>query len=90
MESFFFFFRIEEGGGIENTMRWRGPEVANYKTARTILDIERYVNLFISRRVACRLRPFSSLYTWAGFCIFTGAKANGIVDLQNKAENKML
>lgn len=35
-------------------------------------------------------RPFSSLYIRAKFCIFTVAKANGIVDLQDKAENKML
>lgn len=56
------FLCIEEGGGIENTMRWRGPEVTNYKTARTILDLERYVNLFISRRIACRLRGLLAVF----------------------------
>lgn len=43
-------------------MRWRGPEVTNYKTARTILDIERYVNLFISRRIACRLSGLLAVF----------------------------
>lgn len=45
------------------------------QNARAVLDIERYVNLFISRRIACRLRGLVAVFIHGpGFAFSLGQK----------------